>query len=37
MVELGEEIERGGEHTLDEDERTQIDDVAATHARSRQV
>ena len=35
MVELGEEIERGGEHTLDEDERTQIDDVAATHARER--
>ena len=35
MVELGEEIERGGEHTLDEDERAQIEDVAATHARER--
>ena len=37
MVELGEEIERGGEHTLDEDERTQIDDVAAARARARKL
>ena len=36
MAELKEQIERGGEHTLSADERAQIDDVAATHARERE-
>ena len=35
MAELKEQIENGGEHTLSAEERAQIDDVAATHARER--
>lgn len=36
MVELKKEIERGGEHTLTEEERAQIEEVEATHALERQ-
>ena len=36
MTELKEQIENGGEHTLSAEERAQIDDVNATHARERE-
>ena len=36
MLELKEEVERGGEHTLTEEERAQIEEVEATHARERE-
>ena len=36
MLELKDEIERGGEHTLTEEERAQIEEVDATHRRERE-